>query len=97
MTCKILVVGRTGQVAYELRRGAWPAGTIVDFLEQPELDLARPDQARDIVIAARPQIVVNAAAYTAVDAAETDRTWLLRSIATVRQRLPKPAVRSMRR
>jgi dTDP-4-dehydrorhamnose reductase len=73
MSSKILVVGRTGQVAHELRRGAWPTGTVVNFLEQPELDLARPDQVRDVVTAARPQILVNAAAYTAVDAAEADR------------------------
>jgi dTDP-4-dehydrorhamnose reductase len=73
MNSKILVVGRTGQVAYELWRGTWPTGTIVDFLDRAQLDLAQPDQVRDAVTAARPQIVVNAAAYTAVDAAEADR------------------------
>jgi dTDP-4-dehydrorhamnose reductase len=73
MSSKILVVGRTGQVAYELRRGAWPVGAAVEFLDRAQLDLARPAQARDIVTAARPRIIVNAAAYTAVDAAETDR------------------------
>ena len=73
MNSRILVVGRTGQVADELWRGVWPTGATVDFLDRARLDLARPDQARDTVIAARPQIVVNAAAYTAVDAAEADR------------------------
>jgi dTDP-4-dehydrorhamnose reductase len=73
MSSKILVVGLTGQVAHELWRGAWPEGTTLDFLDRAQLDLARPERARDTVIAARPQIVVNAAAYTAVDAAETDR------------------------
>jgi dTDP-4-dehydrorhamnose reductase len=73
MRSKILVVGRTGQVAYELRRCAWPVGVAVEFLDRAQLDLARPDEARDVVTAMLPQIVVNAAAYTAVDAAETDR------------------------
>jgi dTDP-4-dehydrorhamnose reductase len=73
MSSKILVVGRVGQVAHELRRGAWPAGLAVDFVERPQVDLSRPDETRDVVVAARPGIVVNAAAYTAVDAAEGDR------------------------
>jgi dTDP-4-dehydrorhamnose reductase len=69
----ILVVGQTGQVAYELQRGAWPAGVAVDFLDRGRLDLVQPEAARALVAAARPDIVVNAAAYTAVDAAESDR------------------------
>jgi dTDP-4-dehydrorhamnose reductase len=73
MSSKVLVIGWGGQVAHELRRGAWPAGFAVDFLDRARLDLARPDEARATVIAARPSIVVNAAAYTAVDAAESDR------------------------
>ena len=73
MNSKILVVGRTGQVAHELRRGAWPAGFAVDFLERPQIDLRRPDEVRDTVVSLRPEIVVNAAAYTAVDAAESDK------------------------
>ncbi|HTQ33209.1 MAG TPA: dTDP-4-dehydrorhamnose reductase [Stellaceae bacterium] len=73
MSTKVLVIGRIGQVAHELRRGRWPAGFMVDFLERPEIDFMRPDEARDMVVVARPDIVVNAAAYTAVDAAESDR------------------------
>lgn len=73
MNTSILVIGRIGQVAHELRRGAWPAGFAVDFLERPAIDLTRPGEMREVVIAARPRIVVNAAAYTAVDAAESDR------------------------
>jgi dTDP-4-dehydrorhamnose reductase len=73
MSTSILVIGRIGQVAHELRRGAWPAGFTRNFLERPEIDLTRAAEVRDKVIAARPQIVVNAAAYTAVDGAESDR------------------------
>lgn len=73
MKSKILVIGRIGQVGHELSRADWPAGLAVDFVERPQLDLARPKQAQEIVAAARPDIVVNAAAYTAVDDAESDR------------------------
>src|SRR6185312_12742216 len=69
----VFVVGATGQLAYELRRGVWPRGLVADFVERPRVDLAHPDAAAAVVAAARPQLVVNAAAYTAVDAVETDR------------------------
>src|SRR5580692_11571939 len=73
MNSKILVIGRIGQVGHELHRGRWPAELTVEFIERPQIDLTRPDETRGLVIAARPDIVVNAAAYTAVDAAEADR------------------------
>jgi len=73
MNSKILVIGRVGQVGHELARGDWPAGFAVDFVERPQVDLTRPEEVQEIVAAARPDIVVNAAAYTAVDAAESDR------------------------
>lgn len=73
MNSKILVIGRIGQVGHELARGNWPPGFAVDFVERPQVDLTRPKEAQEIVAAARPDIVVNAAAYTAVDAAESDR------------------------
>ncbi|HML10789.1 MAG TPA: dTDP-4-dehydrorhamnose reductase [Stellaceae bacterium] len=72
MSRKILVIGRIGQIGHELHRGRWPARSEVEFVERPQIDLTRTREARDIVIAARPAIVVNAAAYTAVDAAESD-------------------------
>ncbi|HTQ33156.1 MAG TPA: dTDP-4-dehydrorhamnose reductase [Stellaceae bacterium] len=72
MSSKVLVVGRTGQLACELRRLAWPARLTAAFFERPEIDLAQPEEACRFVVDARPAIVVNAAAYTAVDAAETD-------------------------
>ncbi len=72
MDGSILIIGRLGQVAHELRRGGWPAGCAVEYLARPEIDLARPGEVRDAIRARRPAIVVNAAAYTAVDAAEAD-------------------------
>jgi dTDP-4-dehydrorhamnose reductase len=73
MSSKVLVVGRSGQLAHELRRATWPGGLAADFRDRAQVDLARPDAARQTILAARPEIVVNAAAYTAVDAAESDR------------------------
>jgi dTDP-4-dehydrorhamnose reductase len=68
---RILLIGRVGQVGWELRRVLAPIGTItcVDF---PEIDLTKADSIRQHIRAAQPQVIINAAAYTAVDKAETD-------------------------
>ncbi len=64
---KILVFGRTGQVATELgRRRA------VIALEPPEVDLTVPGAATAQIERIQPDLVINAAAYTAVDKAEND-------------------------
>jgi dTDP-4-dehydrorhamnose reductase len=67
---KILVFGRVGQVGWELRHKLACLGQVssVDF---PEIDFSKPDTIRDAVRAAEPTVIVNAAAYTAVDKAET--------------------------
>ena len=72
-TQKILVVGQTGQVGHELWRAIWPAGIAVEFVPPKTIDLARVEEVKRIVVAARPYIVVNAAAFTAVDDAESAR------------------------
>jgi dTDP-4-dehydrorhamnose reductase len=72
MSKSILVIGRIGQIGYELARGVWPAWAQVDFVERDEVDLARPDTVTRYVAGMRPDIVVNAAAYTAVDQAESE-------------------------
>ena len=68
---RILLVGKNGQVGWELRRALAPMAQLesVDF---PEIDLANPDSIRQWVRGIRPQVVINAAGYTAVDKAETD-------------------------
>jgi len=71
MTRKILLIGRNGQVGWELRRSLSLLGTVISA-DQPEFDLAQPDKIRDIVRLHKPQLVINAAAYTAVDKAEAD-------------------------
>ena len=71
MQHRILVIGRIGQVGYELARSVWPAGSSVAFVERDELDLACANQVIRYVAAARPSVVVNAGAFTAVDEAES--------------------------
>jgi dTDP-4-dehydrorhamnose reductase len=68
---RILLVGKIGQVGWELRRTLAPMAriTCVDF---PEIDLTSGDSIRRWVRETRPNIVLNAAAYTAVDKAESD-------------------------
>ena len=70
---KVLVTGCHGQLARSLveRAAAWPDIDIVP-LGRPELDLEAPESIASAVRAVRPDMVVNAAAYTAVDAAEDE-------------------------
>jgi len=75
---KIAVTGKTGQVALALSERASGAeragsGAEVALLGRPELDLAAPASIAAAIAAVRPDVVVNAAAYTAVDQAETQR------------------------
>ncbi|MBI1194839.1 MAG: dTDP-4-dehydrorhamnose reductase [Gammaproteobacteria bacterium] len=71
MTRKILLLGRNGQVGWELRRSLSLLGTVVSA-DKPALDLAQPDLIRAIVRMHEPHLIINAAAYTAVDKAEDD-------------------------
>lgn len=66
----VLVIGRTGQVATALSERA--AGCRITALGRPELDITDPATVDAAIRGARPDAVINAAAYTAVDAAETD-------------------------
>ena len=68
---RILLVGRIGQVGWELRRTLAPMGQIV-CVDYPEIDLTADDSIRRWVREIRPDIVINAAAYTAVDKAESE-------------------------
>ena len=70
---RILVAGRTGQLAIELAERLTRAGHAVVAQARPELDLADPASISRAVEAAAPDAIVNAAAYTAVDRAESER------------------------
>ncbi len=66
----ILMFGANGQVGHELQHTLTALGQIVT-LDVPEVDFSRPDSLRTMVRRHRPRIIVNAAAYTAVDKAES--------------------------
>jgi len=68
---KILLTGRAGQVGAELERLLAPAHELV-ATDRAMLDLSDPDAARRSVREARPQAILNAGAYTAVDRAESE-------------------------
>jgi dTDP-4-dehydrorhamnose reductase len=67
----ILLTGKNGQVGGELLRLLPQVGEVVAF-GRDELDLSNPADIRRSIREVRPQLIVNAAAYTAVDRAETD-------------------------
>jgi dTDP-4-dehydrorhamnose reductase len=67
----ILVTGAQGQIGFELARLLSPHGDVV-ATDRAMLDLADPDAIVAAVRGARPALVVNAGAYTAVDRAETE-------------------------
>jgi len=67
----ILVIGKIGQVGWELRRTLAPLGRVV-CVDYPEIDLTDGGSIRKWVTDTTPSVIVNAAAYTAVDKAETE-------------------------
>jgi dTDP-4-dehydrorhamnose reductase len=68
---KILLTGRNGQVGWELERSLAGLGEVSAF-DVESMDLAVPDQIVTRLQEIRPDVIVNAAAYTAVDAAEQE-------------------------
>jgi len=68
---KILLTGKNGQIGWELAHALAPLGEVIAF-DRGGLDLAVPDQIVGTVRSVRPDVLVNAAAYTAVDRAESE-------------------------
>ena len=69
---RILVIGRSGQLAGALAEAPWPDGIALACRGRDQIDLGAPDAAREAVARERPDLVINAAAYTAVDKAESE-------------------------
>jgi len=68
---RILLTGRNGQVGFELQRALAPLGEVIG-VDQGQCNLADAGAVRALVREVQPQVIVNPAAYTAVDKAEHD-------------------------
>ena len=72
---KILLLGKNGQVGWELQRSLAPLGEVL-ALDRHSVaycgDLSKPEQLAQTVLAYKPNVIVNAAAHTAVDKAESE-------------------------
>jgi dTDP-4-dehydrorhamnose reductase len=69
---KILITGKNGQVGFELQRALAPLGEII-AVDRSECDLSDLVGLRAFIARVQPDVIVNPAAYTAVDKAESDR------------------------
>ena len=86
----ILLLGKTGQLGFELQRALSFFGSIV-APTRAELDLANAQNVSDYLAQVRPSMIVNAAAWTAVDAAETQQAEAKRLNADLPEQLAKYA------
>ncbi|MET6759733.1 dTDP-4-dehydrorhamnose reductase [Pseudoalteromonas sp. NCIMB_1079] len=68
---KVLVTGKNGQLGSELQKTC-PSNVELVCFGSKELDISNAEQVNELLITHSPDIVINAAAYTAVDKAETD-------------------------
>jgi dTDP-4-dehydrorhamnose reductase len=68
---RILLLGKDGQLGRELQRSLAQLGTLTAWGRETA-DFSKPESLFDLVIAAQPDVIVNAAAYTAVDKAESE-------------------------
>ena len=68
---KILQIGTIGQLGWELLRTCAPLGEVV-ALDYPDVDLSDSKGLRELVRSVKPDIIINAAAYTRVDRAESE-------------------------
>ncbi len=68
---KILLIGCEGQLGWELQRSLLPLGAVT-AVDYPQIDLTSPENSRQWIRKSKPDVVINAAAYTDVDGAETE-------------------------
>ncbi len=68
---KILLLGKNGQLGWELQRTLAPLGKVI-ALDYPQVDFTHLEDLKAVVADANVDVIVNAAAYTAVDRAETE-------------------------
>jgi len=68
---RILLYGKNGQVGWELQRALAPLGEVI-AVDRPEVDFTDLKGLREFTLEVKPDLIVNAAAYTAVDKAESE-------------------------
>jgi dTDP-4-dehydrorhamnose reductase len=90
---RILILGSTGQVGSELQKTFADVGEILT-LDRRAADLGHPESLRKIVRDAKPDVILNAAAYTAVDRAESEPEAAKAVNATAPKILAEEALRS---
>jgi dTDP-4-dehydrorhamnose reductase len=80
---RILLLGKNGQLGWELQRTLPCLGDVI-ACDYPEIDFTQQEAVRDLVRQTRPQLIVNAAAYTAVDRAESEpeKAWAINTAAS---------------
>ena len=71
MSQSILLIGNTGQLGQQLQQTLTPYPNVI-AVARPTIDLTQPDNLRQLIREVQPQVVINAAAYTAVDKAESE-------------------------
>jgi dTDP-4-dehydrorhamnose reductase len=71
MSRQVLLIGKNGQLGYELNHTLLPLASVTS-LDTPEFDLSNPALVRSTVRRLRPNLIINAAAYTDVEKAEEE-------------------------
>ncbi len=69
---KLLIIGHKGQLGFELVKQAPKAGFEYEAVDLPEIDITNQAQVNVLIETSKPSLLINAAAYTAVDKAETE-------------------------
>lgn len=90
---RVLILGSAGQVGWELQRSFADAGEVF-ACDRDMVDLTVPEQLRKIVRETKPDVILNAAAYTAVDRAESEQETAMAINATVPQLLALESLRT---
>jgi dTDP-4-dehydrorhamnose reductase len=90
---RVLILGSAGQVGWELQRSFGDAAEVF-ACDRDMVDLTVPEQLRKIVRETKPDVILNAAAYTAVDRAESEPEIAMAINATVPQLLAQESLRT---